>query len=261
MFHFRQYFFKKNAKTTAMLRSYLCKYSHNTIQESKMLFIATEDRYNGLTIEDTEKSTEIEFNAKLDCFNFHHARDDFVMMYKWLPDDSEPNLPPACHTNLGVGALVFNRKNQMLAISEKHYEYPHWKLPGGYVEKGEDIVDAAIREVKEETGVDVSFLSLITLRHSHNMMYGNSDIYLLLMMNAISDEITLSQREVKDCKWMDIKEYTTHPHVHEFNRLIVRKALDYKTRNIKLDIQKRTVKWSQFVREMNILSLEDYNYH
>lgn len=48
-------------------RSYLCKYSHNTIQESKMLFIATEDRYNGLTIEDTEKSTEIEFNAKLDC--------------------------------------------------------------------------------------------------------------------------------------------------------------------------------------------------
>lgn len=58
------------------------------------------------------------------------------MMYKWLPDDSEPNLPPACHTNLGVGALVFNRKNQMLAISEKHYEYPHWKLPGGYVEKG-----------------------------------------------------------------------------------------------------------------------------
>lgn len=293
MFHFRQYFFKKNAKTTAMLRSYLCKYSHNTIQESKMLFIATEDRYNGLTIEDTEKSTEIEFNAKLDysiskwksegrkClwfkinikksvyvpllaqkgFNFHHARDDFVMMYKWLPDDSEPNLPPACHTNLGVGALVFNRKNQMLAISEKHYEYPHWKLPGGYVEKGEDIVDAAIREVKEETGVDVSFLSLITLRHSHNMMYGNSDIYLLLMMNAISDEITLSQREVKDCKWMDIKEYTTHPHVHEFNRLIVRKALEYKTRNIKLDIQKRTVKWSQFVREMNILSLEDYNYH
>lgn len=58
------------------------------------------------------------------------------MMYKWLPKDSEPNLPPACHTNLGVGAMVFNNKKQILAISEKHYEYPHWKLPGGYVEKG-----------------------------------------------------------------------------------------------------------------------------
>lgn len=58
------------------------------------------------------------------------------MMYKWLPKDSEPNLPPACHTNLGVGAMVFNKKNQLLAISEKHYEYPHWKLPGGYVEQG-----------------------------------------------------------------------------------------------------------------------------
>lgn len=47
-----------------------------------------------------------------------------------------PNLPPSCHTNLGVGAMVFNDTDHLLAISEKHYEYPHWKLPGGYVERG-----------------------------------------------------------------------------------------------------------------------------
>lgn len=69
-------------------------------------------------------------------FNFHHSRDNFVMMYKWLPTNSSSNLPPACHTNLGVGGIVLNEKNQILVVSEKDIEYPHWKLPGGYVERG-----------------------------------------------------------------------------------------------------------------------------
>ncbi|KAI8435911.1 hypothetical protein MSG28_004095 [Choristoneura fumiferana] len=144
-------------------------------------------------------------------FNFHHARDDFVMMYKWLPTDSEPNLPPASYTNLGVG---------------------------------EDLIAAAVREVKEETGVDADFQSLVTFRHTHNMMFGNSDIYVLLMMKALSQEITISQREVKQCKWMDIEEYTNHEHVHEFNRFVVHKALEMKGKDMKLNIWKKTVKWS-----------------
>lgn len=181
------------------------------------------------------------------------------MMYKWLPADSKPNLPPAAHTNLGVGAMVFNDNGQILAISEKHYEYPHWKLPGGYVERGEDIAKAAVREVKEETGVEAAFISLVTFRHTHNMMFGNSDIYMLLMMRALSDKIVISPREVKDCKWMDVSEYTNHPHVHEFNRLIVKKALQYKNKNLKLDLQKKTVKWPTAVRDMTFLLVEDYD--
>lgn len=58
------------------------------------------------------------------------------MMYKWLPTDSSSNLPPPSHTNLGVGGMVFNDKNQILVVTEQHFEYPHWKLPGGYVERG-----------------------------------------------------------------------------------------------------------------------------
>lgn len=111
--------------------------------------------------------------------------------------------------------------------------------------------------MKEETGVDADFQSLVTFRHTHNMMFGNSDIYVLLMMKALTQEINISEREVKQCKWMDVEEYTNHEHVHEFNRFVVHKALEIKGKDMKLNILKKTVKWSTMVREMCFLVVED----
>ncbi len=47
------------------------------------------------------------------------------------------------------GGLVYNNKGEVLFI----YRNKKWDLPKGAKEKGEDIEDAAIREVEEETGV------------------------------------------------------------------------------------------------------------
>lgn len=125
---------------------------------------------------------------------------------------------------------------------------------------GEDITDAAVREVKEETGVDASFLSLVTFRHTHKMMFNNSDIYVILMMKALTEKISASHREVNDCKWLDISEYTNHPHVNETNRFVVLKALEYRKRQLKLGIVKKTIAWPTAVRVMDFLTVEDVKY-
>ncbi|CAG9786195.1 unnamed protein product [Diatraea saccharalis] len=254
------------------------------------VFEGVVDRYDGVTIDSLKETCDLQKFSEILCgslkkwtdenkrciwfrvniehaawvpiladngFTFHHARDNFVMMYKWLPLNTLANLPPACHTNIGVGGLVLNDKNQMLVVVEKHTEIAHWKLPGGYVERGEDIQNAVIREIKEETGVDATFESLVTLRHTHKAMFGNSDIYIVMLLKATSDTINKSDIEIKDCKWMDVEEFLNHPNTINFNRFIVRQALDLKERKLKFNFNKSTLTFGSLTREVTALVVED----
>lgn len=126
-----------------------------------------------------------------------------------------------------------------------------------YPISGEDMKDAAMREVKEETGIDTVFESMVTLRHTHNMMFGNSDIYVIIKLKATTNTIEKSEMEIKECQWMDLEEFLNHPHVHEFNKFIVRQAQDIEKRKLKLNLQKNSVKISNWSREITSLVLEE----
>lgn len=56
-----------------------------------------------------------------------------------------------------VGAIILNEKNKVLIMSRKTDDFMGGidELPGGNMEQGENIYDALVREVKEETNLDV----------------------------------------------------------------------------------------------------------
>ena len=60
---------------------------------------------------------------------------------------------PRRHHVVAVVALVANERGEILLVEGGRHG---WELPGGEVEEGESILEALAREVREETGVEVT---------------------------------------------------------------------------------------------------------
>ena len=56
-------------------------------------------------------------------------------------------MPSYAHTLIGVGGMVVTDDNRILVVEERFATAAHWKLPGGYVDPGEGLAEAAVREV------------------------------------------------------------------------------------------------------------------
>lgn len=61
----------------------------------------------------------------------------------------------------GVRVIVFDEDNRILMVRQDHPERTVWMVPGGGIEDGENSAQAAVREVLEETGLEVEILGLI----------------------------------------------------------------------------------------------------
>ena len=60
-----------------------------------------------------------------------------------------------------VTALVFIARGERILLVRQGYGERYWSLPGGSMEPGESVQEAAVREVKEETGLDVRLTRLV----------------------------------------------------------------------------------------------------
>ena len=61
----------------------------------------------------------------------------------------------------GVRVIVMDDKNRMLMVCQHHEDRDIWMVPGGGIEEGESSLEAAVREVDEETGLDVQIEKLL----------------------------------------------------------------------------------------------------
>jgi ADP-ribose pyrophosphatase YjhB (NUDIX family) len=75
-----------------------------------------------------------------------------------MDPSSHNKIPAYADHYVGVGGVVINQKGEILLIQERREPEPRkWKFPGGFMDPGETIKQAAEREVLEETGVKTTF--------------------------------------------------------------------------------------------------------
>ena len=90
--------------------------------------------------------------------------------------------------SLTVDIFIYNENHEFILIKRKNDPFKdHWALPGGFVDYGETTENAAIREAKEETSIDIESVKLFNVysdperdprRHTVSIVYlahGNFD--------------------------------------------------------------------------------------
>ncbi|KAF2284769.1 hypothetical protein GH714_033622 [Hevea brasiliensis] len=99
-------------------------------------------------------------------FRYHHAEPDYLMLVRWLPNTPD-TLPANASHLVGIRAFVVNNNREVLVVQENSGRFKGtgvWKLPTGAVNEGEDICEAAVREFKEETGIEAEFVKILAFR-------------------------------------------------------------------------------------------------
>ena len=104
-----------------------------------------------------------------------------------------------------VAQIYIKKDSKILMVQEnKDNKKGKWNMPAGKLEENESIIDAAIRETKEETNIDIKVTGLIAIHESISTI-GNL-IIMYFKGEYVSGKIKYDEKEIADAKWMTIEE-------------------------------------------------------
>lgn len=119
------------------------------------------------------------------------------------------------NVELTVLCLITDGKRMLLQNREKE-DWQGYTLPGGHVEQGESFVDAVIREMKEETGLDIEAPRLVGVKHFP--IPGGRYVVLLFKTDRFSG--TLTSSEEGRMEWIDADRLDEIHTVDDFKELL-----------------------------------------
>lgn len=136
----------------------------------------------------------------------------------------------------GCGVVLFNDKGQFLMMKRKskHAEGTYC-VPGGWIEKGEELTAAGAREVWEEVGVEIENTEILGVT---NNVFPNENLHTVSVIMAA----TIKNGEPKIAEpdkcaalvWCDDWDNVPQPALTEYNRYISkRQIVDYLHKAVK----------------------------
>ena len=103
-----------------------------------------------------------------------------------------------------VGGVLEKEGKYLLVQEAQEKCYGKWNLPAGCLESNETLLEAAMREIKEESGLDVKLTGVCQLGNKKL----EDDIFISIVFSTIvlSDNIKFDSKEILDARWFSYEE-------------------------------------------------------
>lgn len=103
---------------------------------------------------------------------------------------------------VAIGAIVGNDKGQLLLVQRR--DSGVWLYPTGWADMGYSASEVVVKEVKEETGIDVKPSRLVAVFDGLRRGFGSIALYLLIFQcEVIGGELQAHPLECADVGWFD----------------------------------------------------------
>jgi len=127
----------------------------------------------------------------------------------------DPDAPRATHIVPSVNVVVANEDGQILLI--RRSDNGNWALPGGAMDLGESLPDAAVRETAEETGIEVEVAGLVGIYSDprHVILYTSNnevrqEFSVVFTARPVGGTPTTSD-ESTEVRWVEPREIEALP--------------------------------------------------
>lgn len=126
---------------------------------------------------------------------------------------------------ISCGCIII-KNNKILLVYEKRRNF--WGLPKGHVEQGESEEETALREVREEVGLDVEIDK--TKRYSLNYIINNEidKTSIFYIAKPKNEDIKMQESEIGNIKWCSFEEAVELLTFEDWKQMLKNAIIDYK---------------------------------
>lgn len=104
---------------------------------------------------------------------------------------------------IAIGANMAILSDDTVLLQQRE-DFEVWSLPGGHVEEGESLAETAIREAREETGIDVAIAGLVG---TYTRLGVSPDIHSTTFRgDVVRGTLAAQKGEVIDLRWFPVDD-------------------------------------------------------
>lgn len=124
------------------------------------------------------------------------------------------------------GAIIYKFLDDELKILVVKHNRGHYSFAKGHVEDGETEVETALREIKEETNLDVIIDDGFRFVNTYSPREGVIKDVIYFVANPVSDNIIPQNTEIESISWYDVDQ-AYDIITHDDDKEVLRKAIEY----------------------------------